>query len=87
MNQERIAVCWYVAGEFKERGFRGADGEARAKVLAAKLLADPKVDDDGPCRADAVNVFTTSLDGQTTTGNFLFCDIDLKGWKYEEMDG
>ena len=52
-----------------------------------KLLADPKVDDDGPYRVDAVNVYRTSLDGQTTLGNYLFKDTSLSGWQYNELDG
>ena len=84
---QRIAVCWHAAGEFKERGFRGDGAEDRAKALAMKLLADPKVDDDGPYRVDAVNVYRTSLDGQTTLGNYLFKDTSLSGWEYNELDG
>jgi len=85
--KERIAVCWYSASEFKERGFRGADAEKRAKALALKLLASPEVDDDGPARIDAVQVFLTSLDGQDTLGHFLFGDVELTGWVYADLDG
>lgn len=87
MKAERIAVCWSIAGEFKERGFRGPTAEGRAKELALKLLADPAVDDDGPRRIDAVTVFLTSRNGETTLGTFLFDDVNLNGWCYMDLDG
>ena len=84
---ERICVSYSVAGEYKERGFRGETAESRAKELAKKLLRDPKVDDDGDRRVDAVSVFLTSLDGETTLGEFVFTDVDLAGWQFMDMDG
>jgi len=86
--QERLVVTWWANGVFKERGFRGADREERAKALAIKLLADPEVDDDGPRRIDAIQVLACSTRGEDTVyGAFLFDDVALNGWKYSPMDG
>lgn len=80
MPKQRICVVWFENGEPKERGFRVPyDNTWHDRVRQAELKAIAVCED-----GEEVTVFSTSVDGETTDG-FWIWDDESNSYNYSEL--
>ncbi len=80
MAKHRVCVAWFEQDEPKERGFRVSyDDTWHARIRAAEVKAMNNCD-----AAEGVTVYSTSLDGETTEGFWLW-DESKPGYEYNEL--
>jgi hypothetical protein len=81
MTKERICVNWFEDGDPIERGFRvDLDDPAwHQRVRKCELAAIPKCDE-----GEDVTVFSTSLDGETTMGDWDWNE-EKQAYEYHEL--
>ena len=80
MKKHRICVVWFAQGNPKERGFRVPyDDTWHERVRAAELKAIAACD-----VGEEVTVFSTSDDGETTEG-FWIWDKEKHAYAYHEL--
>ena len=80
VTKHRICVSWFEGGEPKEKGFRVPyDDSWHKRIRAAELKAAAVAD-----AAEGATVYSTSLDGETTDGFWLW-DNSLQAYEYNEL--